>query len=164
MKIMRNHLNGFVLLAVFVAGLAPAAAQQGTGRDRFPFSIMTPDPGERRAAPPQREATPPVREARKVKRPVRRGSSSFVTIPTHRSPLTPLGTAPTVGTVQPLGQPGSPAQVVPGIRSNTGITMTPPRPPNQGFQDRAANCVQSGAAGGVGAGQIGAYTRSCVNQ
>jgi hypothetical protein len=78
--------------------------------------------------------------------------------------VTPLGTAPQVGNVQPLGNPGSPSVVVPGIQSNTGPAMTPPRPPGQSQQDRTINCVQSGTASGVGPGQIGSFTGNCVNR
>jgi hypothetical protein len=78
--------------------------------------------------------------------------------------VTPLGTAPQVGTVQPLGHPGSPSVVVPGIQSHTGPAMTPPRPPGQSQQDRTINCVHSGTAGGVGPGQIGSFTQNCVNR
>lgn len=157
------------LLAVLTSGpLFPAAAQS---RDDFPFSIMREEPGTRparRAAPPRQREMPAARPQRnqqkQVRRPVRRGSSSFNTIPVYRSPVTPLGTAPRIGNVQPLGQPGSPASVVPGIQSNTGPAMTPQRPAGQSFQDRAINCVQSGSVGGVAPGQIGAYTQNCVNR
>jgi hypothetical protein len=55
--------------------------------------------------------------------------------------------------------------IVPGVSGATGApVMTPPRPAGQGFQDRARNCFHAGSAAGVGAGQIGTYTRSCVNQ
>jgi hypothetical protein len=136
---------------------------------------MAPEPGERaarRAKPVPKRAAPapapkvaPARQAQKPQpRPVRRGSSSASSIPVYRSPVTPLGTAPQVGNVQPLGNPGSPSVVVPGIQSNTGPAMTPPRPPGQSQQDRTINCVHSGTAGGVGPGQIGSFTQNCVNR
>lgn len=167
---MKTVRNGFriLALAMLVAGFLPlaAAAQSRVNRDEYPFSIMTPEPGERRAAPPRRERGEEARPARKsAKQPVRRrGSSTVSTIPTHRSPLTPLGRAPRIGTVQPLGQPGSPATVVPGIRSNTGVAVTPRRPPGQSAQDRAVSCVHAGSAAGVAPGQIGAFTQNCVNR
>jgi hypothetical protein len=159
-------------LLVAAGWSAPAAAQS---RDDFPFSIMAPEPGERavrrpkavpkRAAPAPAPKAEPSRQAQKpLPRPVRRGSSSASAIPVYRSPVTPLGTAPQVGTVQPLGHPGSPSAVVPGIQSNTGPAMTPPRPPGQSQQDRAINCVHSGTASGVGTGQIGSFTQNCVNR
>jgi hypothetical protein len=170
MKSVRNRLMMLALPLVLAGGWASPAAAQGS--DDFPFSIMREEPGSRparRAAPKQQVAPAakqqPSQQAQKAgPRPIRRGSSSYSTIPVYRSPVTPLGTAPQVGNVQPLGQPGSPAMVVPGIQSNTGPAMTPPRPPGQSFQDRAINCVQSGSASGVGPGQIGSFTQNCVNR
>jgi hypothetical protein len=168
---MQKRLMILVVPLLVAAGWSvPAAAQN---RDDFPFSIMAPEPGERparrpKAAPKRAAPAPkaePSRQAQKpVPRPVRRGSSSASAIPVYRSPVTPLGTAPQVGTVQPLGHPGSPSVVVPGIQSNTGPAMTPPRPPGQSQQDRAINCVHSGTASDVGTGQIGSFTQNCVNR
>ncbi len=132
---------------------------------------MTPEPGERRARPPVQQVTPPseaepqsqpVQEARKTTRRVR-GSSTFSTIPTYQSPLTPLGTAPTIGTAPTQAYPASPAAPVPGVRGRGGmIAVTPPRPAGQSFQNRAASCAQ--ASGGVRPGQMGTFTRNCVNR
>lgn len=171
MKSMKNRLM-LLALPLVLSGLwaAPVAAQRS---EDFPFSIMRDPPGERparRSTPRPRQVSPaakqqPGQQAQKpAPRQVRRGSSSFSNIPVYQSPVTPLGTAPRVGNVQPLGQPGSPSVVVPGIQSNTGPAMTPPRPAGQGFQDRAINCVQSGSASGVGPGQIGSFTQNCVNR
>jgi hypothetical protein len=66
--------------------------------------------------------------------------------------------------VRPLGNPGSPSVLVPGIQSNTGPAMIPARPPGQSNQDRTINCVHSGAASGVSPGQIGSFTQNCVNR
>jgi hypothetical protein len=170
MKDMRKDLMILVLPVLFAGVWAmPAAAQS---RNEFPFSIMRDPPGERparRAAPRTKQVAPakvePRPQAQKVApRPVRRGSSTASTIPVYQSPVTPLGTAPRIGNVQPLGQPASPSTVVPGINSNVGPAMTPPRPAGQSFQDRAVNCVHSGSASGVGAGQIGSFTQNCVNR
>lgn len=171
MKFMRNRLMILALPLVLPAlWSGPAVAQN---RDEFPFSIMREEPGSRparRPAPRPKQVTPAVKQQparaaeHATRRPVRRGSSSFTTIPVYQSPVTPLGTAPRVGNVQPLGQPASPSAVVPGIRSNTGPAMTPPRPAGQNFQDRAINCVHSGSASGVGPGQIGSFTQNCVNR
>ena len=121
-----------------------------------------PVPRVKQVAPVARDQTP--RPPQKGgTRQVRRGSSSFNTIPVNQSPVTPVGTAPRVGNVQPLGQPGWPPVLVPGIQTNTGPAMTPPRPAGQSLQDGAVNCVQSGSAGGVGAGQIGSFAQSGVN-
>lgn len=164
-----GHLKHLVLPAIFVAGWASgAAALERVNRDEYPFSIMKSEPGERRTIPDARRDTPPdaqpQKEARKTPRRVRRGSSTFSTIPTYRSPLTPLGTAPTIGTAPSMANPASPSVQVPGVRSNTGVAVTPPRPAGQGFPDRAVSCVQSGTASGVSPGQIGTFTRSCVNR
>ncbi len=173
MKSMRNRLMILVLPALFAGAMdRPAEAQS---RDDFPFSIMRDPPGERparRAAPRSKQAAPAKSETpvaqpqakQAAPRPVRRGSSSASTIPVYRSPVTPLGTAPQMGTVQPIGPPGSAPSVVPGIQSNTGPAMTPPRPPGQSSQDRAISCVHSGTASGVGPGQIGSFTQNCVNR
>ena len=159
-------------LAGFWIGAALAQA-----RDEFPFSIMREEPGSRASRRPvsrPKQVVPAAkdsaseqapRQARKSgPRQVRRGSSSYSNIPVYQSPVTPLGTAPRVGNVQRLGQPASPSVIVPGIQSNTGPAMTPPRPAGQNFQDRAINCVHSGSASGVGPGQIGSFTQNCVNR
>ncbi len=150
MKDMRKGLMILVLPMLFAgAWPAPVSAQN---RDEFPFSIMQPEPGERRArrpkAAPKQVAPAPKAEspqsAQKAgPRPIRRGSSSASSIPVYRSPVTPLGTAPQVGNVRPLSNPGSPGQT---------------------NQDRTINCVQSGAASGVSPGQIGSFTQNCVNR
>lgn len=169
---MRRHFMIFVVPPLLAVGwLSPACAQS---HDEFPFSIMREEPGSRparRKAEPKRIAPAPPpkgepsKQARKpLPRPVRRGSSSASGIPVYRSPVTPLGTAPPIGNVRPLGHPGSPSVVVPGIRSNTGPAMTPPRPPGQSQQDRTINCIHSGTASGVGPGQIGGFTGNCVNR
>ena len=159
-----------MLLPVFAgAAMADAAAQQRVNKNEYPFSIMTPEPGERRARP-ERRVEPPVksRRAKEAKRPVQRrvvrGSSSPSPVPPYRSPLTPLGTAPRIGDVPTLAQPSSPSTIAPGITTSTGgPAIIPGRPAGRSFPDRAINCVNSGSAAGVGPGQIGQYTRQCVN-
>ena len=167
---MGNHFKNLGLAAVFVGCcVADAQAQGRANKDEFPFSIMRSEPGEPRAAPRvRRETAPaqvrPTKNAAKATRRVRRGSSTLSTIPTYRSPLTPLGTAPRIGDAPSMANPASPAAPVPGISATTGTAVTPRRPAGQGFQDRAVNCVQSGSAQGVGPGQIGAFTQNCVNR
>lgn len=168
---MSNRFNIVALTAItlVVPGLA-AQAQQRVNRDEFPFSIMTPEPGARRAAP-RAERRPPPSEARPevqqktAKRRVRRGSSTVSTIPTYRSPLTPLGTVRPMPTAPSMAHPASPSTPVPGtIGVGSVPAVTPPRPAGQGFQDRAGNCIASGTAQGVGPGQIGSFTQNCVNR
>jgi len=181
---MRMRAKVIVLAAVF--GCAPilgAAAQERINRDEFPYSIMRAEAGSQpsrasstrkssksrtakpAAAQPQPAAREPSREVKRVPPRRARGSSTFSTIPTHQSPLTPLGVAPTIGTVQPMGRAPSIAAPVPGVYDRSGnFAVTPPRPANQGFQDRATTCIQSGGVAGVSPGQMGAYTRSCVNR
>ena len=136
---------------------------------------MTPEPGakqkaRRKAAAPGKKTGQPAKQAKErdesepPKRRMRRIGSGSSPLPPYRSPLTPLGIAPRVIETPSLASPSSPSQIVPEISSNTGPAMTPPRPAGQGFQDRAVNCVHVGSASGVGPGEIGAYTRSCVNQ
>ncbi len=172
MQSKRNAKMTLTASAALVATLLVAASARESfaqNFDDYPYSIMR-EPGERpvRRAPKTRQPairdSAPQQAQKPVPRGVRRGSSSYSTIPVYQSPVTPLGTAPRIGNVQPLGQPGSPSMVVPGIQSNTGPAMTPPRPPGQSFQDRAINCVQSGSVSGVGPGQIGSYTQNCVNR
>ena len=169
---VRKFLKGSVLLAIcFCAAGSAAQAQSRSNEDGYPYSIMTPERGERRARPPVQHVTPPsetksqpVREARKPIRRVR-GSSTFSTIPTYQSPLTPLGTAPTIGTAPTQAYPASRAAPVPGVRGSGGmIAVTPPRPAGQSFQNRATSCVHAGGAAGVRPGQVGTFTRNCVNR
>jgi hypothetical protein len=175
---VRKHLKGpvfgHVLLAIClcVAGSA-AQAQSRSGADDYPFSIMKPEAGERRARPRVKQVTPPaeaepqsqpVQEARKRPRRVR-GSSTFSTIPTYRSPLTPLGTAPTIGTAPTQAYPASRAAPVPGVRGRGGmIAIAPGRPAGQTFQDRVTSCVHAAGAAGVRPGQLGTFTRTCANR
>jgi hypothetical protein len=131
--------------------------------------IMAPEPGTQPALAPHagRRTLPAVETAAKATAPTnkgRRGSSSPSPLPAPRSIVTPLGLPPRVIELPRLPQPSSPAMIVPGVSTPTGPAMTPPRPPGQGFQDRAVNCVHAGGAIGVSPGQIGAYTQSCVNQ
>jgi hypothetical protein len=142
LKFCLRILSLVIALAVFAAAQAEAAKRKKPRvRNHYPYSIMNEEPGARPA----------------------RANEPWVVNPGH-SPLTPLGRAPTVAPVKPLGQPASPPAIVPGVTTNTGIpAITPPRPAGQSFQDRSVNCVHGGSAGGVGAGQIGAYTRGCVN-
>jgi hypothetical protein len=169
MSDMRNRFN-IAALALILLGLpGPAHAQ---GSDGFPFSIIN-DPAERRAAKRARPAPPPP-QARPAKatqpktgqrRVVRRGSSTYSTIPTYRSPLTPLGTVQPMPTAPSMAYPSSPAAPVPGISGVGGApAIAPSRPAGQTFQDRATNCIASGTAQGVGPGQIGSFTQSCVNR
>ena len=81
-----------------------------------------------------------------------------------RSIVTKPGVAPRGVEPPKARKPTSPSMIVPGVGSNAGPAMTPPRPPGQSFGDRARNCLQSGGAAGVPAGQLGAYSRNCVNQ
>jgi hypothetical protein len=168
---MTNRFKVVALLAISLTfSVSAAEAQRSANRDEFPFSIMTPEPGARRAAPraqrqaPPSEARPAVQQTA-AKRRVRRGSSTFSTIPTYRSPLTPLGTVRPMPTAPSMAYPASPSAPVPGTTGVGGVpAVTPPRPAGQGFQDRAGGCIASGTAQGVGPGQIGSFTQSCVNR
>ena len=151
-------LAALALGTVFLA--APAAAQDRTG---YPYSIMKEEGG---AKPPRVRDEGWDKPTTSAKKPVRRvrGSSSPSPIPRYQSTVTPLGTAPRIIETSPMGTPASPGMIVPGVGAATGPAMTPPRPAGQNFQDRAINCVHAGSGAGVPPGQIGAYTRSCVNQ
>jgi hypothetical protein len=161
---MQRSLALFAAAALYAGCMtAPAIAQDRSG---YPYSIMKEEPGTKprpRAAEPGWE-TPQAAPAKPV-RGKRIGSSSPSPVPPYQSTVTPLGTAPRTIETRPMGTPSSPGMIVPGVRTTTGgPAITPPRPAGQSFQDRAVNCVHSGGAAGVGAGQIGGYTRSCVNQ
>ena len=132
---------------VFAMACDPAGAREAVRKDEYPASIMREEP-----------ARPP---ARRVKR---RGSSSPSPVPQYRSVVTPLGQPPRLIETRPLGNPPAPSMLVPGVSGNARPAMPPPRPAGRSFQDRAADCVHAGTAAGVGPGQIGAYTQSCVNQ
>ena len=164
---MRSQFN-VVVLAALLAGLTVSGASAQSS-DGFPFSIIN-DGSERRAAKRVKKApTPQVRPDAQTRaqprRGVRRGSSTASTIPTYRSPLTPLGTVRPMPTAPTMVDPASPPSVVPGIG---GVAATPAiapgRPAGQTFQDRTTNCIMSGSSQGVGAGQIGSFTQNCVNR
>jgi hypothetical protein len=167
MSDMRNRLNIAAIALVLLGLSAPAARAQGS--DGFPYSIIN-DGSPRRAvkrpkAPPPPQATPAREAARTTPRRVRRGSSTASTIPTYRSPLTPLGTVQPMPTAPSMAYPSSPATTVPGVAGTGGVpAIAPARPAGQTFQDRASNCIMSGTAQGVGPGQIGSFTQSCVNR
>jgi hypothetical protein len=150
-KRLPARIRFFAIIAVatclaVASGPAWAASKKADRSDQYPNSIMTDEGG----------APPP-----KVKRPVRRGSSSPSPVPPYQSPLTPLGRAP--GVIEPpqAGRTLPSSQPVPG----TPGSLPPPPPSLSGgtFQDKAVVCVHHGSSVGVGAGQIGAYTQGCVN-
>jgi len=155
--------TSLALLAAILLGTGGIASRAiAQDKSGYPYSIMKEEGG----------AKPRVRDdgwekpGAPAKKPVRRsrGSSSPSPVPLYQSTVTPLGTAPRIIETQPLGTPASPGMIVPGVGATTGPAMTPPRPAGQNFQDRTINCVHAGSAAGVPSGQIGTYTRSCVNQ
>lgn len=173
---VRKYSKGAVFVAVCLCAVGSVAhAQSRSGADDYPFSIMKPEPGERRARPPVQQVTPPeqpqtqpseqpAREAKQVQRRVR-GSSTLSTIPTYQSPLTPLGTAPTIGTAPSYAFPSSPSAPVPGVRGRGGtIAVTPQRPAGQNFQNRTTSCTMAAGSQGVRPGQTGTFVRNCVNR
>jgi hypothetical protein len=147
---------------LLIASVASSVAQDRNG---YPYSIMREEGGARARAPvndPGWEG-PEAAPKKQVRKQRRIGSSSPSPLPPVRSVVTPLGTVQRPIETPPLGTPSSPGMIVPGARTTTGgPAMTPPRPAGQSFQDRAVNCVAS--SGGVAAGKVGSYTRSCVNQ
>lgn len=166
---MRNRFNIIALAFIFI-GL-PGQVAHAQSSDGFPFSIIN-DGSERRAAkrakkvPPSQQVEPDKAAQPKAgkRRVVRRGSSTF-SIPTYRSPLTPLGTVKPMPTAPSMAYPASPAAPVPGVSGVGGApAIAPARPAGQTFQDRAQSCIMSGTAQGVGPGQIGSFTGSCVNR
>jgi hypothetical protein len=168
MSDMRNRFNIAVLaLGLFALPAQTAVAQSSDG---FPFSIMTPDGSERRAKQRTRQAPPPqarpgAQTRTQPRRASRRGSSTASTIPTYRSPLTPIGTVRPMPTAPSMANPSSPPTVVQGVGGVAGTpAIAPGRAAGQSFQDRTTNCIMSGSAQGVGAGQIGSFTQNCVNR
>jgi hypothetical protein len=160
---MKTFVTAMAAVMLGVAGLTPFAFAQD--KDSYPYSIMREEGGTKKPRP--RAAEPGWDSPQKPAKPAPRarvGSSSPSPLPRYQSTVTPLGTAPRTIETPPMGTPSSPGMIVPGVRATTGPAMTPPRPAGQSFQDRAANCVQAGSGAGVGPGQIGTYTRSCVNQ
>ena len=149
---MRNRCS-IAALALILTGLSgPSAHAQSS--DGFPFSIIN-DGSERRAANRAKKAPPQARPDAQLRaqprRGARRGSSTAATIPTYRSPLTPLGTVRPMPTAPSMANPSSPATIVPGVGGVAGTpAIAPARPAGQSFQDRATNCVASGSAQGVG--------------
>jgi len=154
-----------LLTAIAFGTGAPVTNALAQDKNGYPYSIMKEEGGAKPRPPATDEGweKPQIR----AKKPIgkrRIGSSSPSPVPRYQSTVTPLGTAPRIIDTPPMGTPSSPGMIVPGVRATTGPAMTPPRPAGQSFQDRTSNCVQAGSAAGVGSGQIGTYTRSCVNQ
>ena len=160
MKLLRSGLKPLVfavLAGAAAGGLAQAQAPAGTP------SIMAPEPGARpqvrsRPRPPepslQTEAKPavPTRRAR--------GASSPSPLPRYQSPPAPdFSVRRSIDGPQLTSPPAVPRPV-------PGYATVPPPPTSlsgQSFGDRAVGCAHHGAASGIGAGQIGAYSGSCVN-
>jgi hypothetical protein len=60
-------------------------------------------------------------------------------------------------------QPSSPSRSPAVVQRRRGPPVEVPRGRNDSFGDRATNCVHFGTAAGVGSGEIGQFTRDCVN-
>lgn len=67
------------------------------------------------------------------------------------------------GPAAPQFMPSSPMHSPTVVQRRRGPPVEVPRSANESFGDRAANCVHYGSAAGVGAGEIGSFTRNCVN-
>jgi hypothetical protein len=167
MSDMRNRCSIAALILILTGLSGPSVHAQSS--EGFPFSIIN-DGSERRAAKratktPTPQARPDTQTRTQPRRGARRGSSTASTIPSYRSPLTPLGTVQPMPTAPNMANPASPPSVVPGIGGVAGTpAIAPGRPAGQTFQDRTTNCIMSGSAQGVGAGQIGSFTQNCVNR
>ena len=160
-------MRGLIPIVVLFAGIFAVQSASAQNRDGYPYSIMREEGGGAKTRPPASDLgwEKPQATSKKPIRGRRIGSSSPSPLPPVRSVVTPLGTAPRIVETPPMGTPASPGMIVPGIRTTTGgPAVTPPRPAGQNFQDRAIGCVHAGGGAGVGPGQIGAYTQSCVNQ
>jgi hypothetical protein len=146
---------------IVAADGAAAAAKKKKKAQSYPYSIITPEPGTKQSKLRKR-GKPAVQgeQAAPVKRGKRRIGSGSLRLPPYRSPLTPLGTAPRVIETPAAAQiPAAPMPV-------PGFPVVPPPPAalgGQSFPDKAIGCVQHGTSSGVGVGDIGAYTQSCVN-
>jgi hypothetical protein len=68
------------------------------------------------------------------------------------------------GPAAPQSMPHSPARAPDLVQRRRGPPVAVPRGENDSFPDRAANCVHYGTAAGVQPGEIGQFTRNCVNQ
>ena len=158
-------MNKMKVLQIGLSALAFAVLPSGAGHtqsfDRGTPQIMAPEPGTRlpaRVRPqadlPAQQGNAPIRRAR--------GSSSPSPVPPYQSPPDVDFTPPRAPKAPTLTQAPVVQTPVPGFYN------VPPPPtslsgPGQTFQDRAIGCSHYGATQGVGAGQIGAYTGSCVN-
>jgi hypothetical protein len=60
-------------------------------------------------------------------------------------------------------QQRSPARAPDLVQRRRGPPVAVPRGENDSFPDRATNCVHYGTAAGVQPGEIGQFTRNCVN-
>ncbi len=149
---------------------APAQAQQENAPERYPYSIMAPERGarpQRRKQPEQQQQPGQSEQPVKTERPRRRiGSGSPAAPPPPSvftrpgSVVTAPGTAPRIIETPPVANANQTPHPVPGF---TTVTPPPAALGGQSFQDKAAGCIQHGMNSGIGAGQIGAYTQSCVN-
>jgi len=164
-----HFMTAMVTLALALGAHAAVAQTQSTRPDDTP-SIMTPESGQR--AKPRRpargverdspreeiERTEPPEPGQKPKR--RTLGSGGSPLPPPRSVVTPLGVAPrAIETPAAAQLPGAPSPV-------PGFATVPPPPASlsgQSFPDKAIGCVRHGTSSGVGAGEIGSYTGSCVN-
>lgn len=133
-------------LAAFALPAMAAAKKHPPRHDGYPNSIMQEEQGTK-PAPRMR----------------RRGSSSPSPVPPYQSTVTRPGVAPKIIQTPRMVRPASPPTVVPGQYGTVGPAIAPARPAGQSFGDRTINCIHSGSGQGIGAGQIGAFTQSCVN-
>jgi hypothetical protein len=165
MKRVRFGIRQLVLLAMaasLIAAVDGAAAAAKKKPQDYPYSIITPEPGQgsKRSKPSKGNSVEQGEQPAPAKRGKRRIGSGSSPLPPYRSPLTPLGTAPRTIETPAVGQiPAAPAPV-------PGFAIVPPPPASlggQSFPDKAIGCVQHGTSSGVGTGDIGAYTQSCVN-
>ncbi len=160
MKRLRLGLSALAFAALAdTAGLGHAQNLSATGTPM----IMAPEPGER---PPARRrsrpAEPSVQSETKPAVPVRRarGSSSPSPLPPYQSPPSPQFTAPRAIEGPRLTSPPAVPTPVPGFAT---IPPPPTSLSGQTFQDKAIGCAHYGATQGIGAGEIGAYSGSCIN-
>jgi hypothetical protein len=149
---------------MMVPGLVPDA---GAREDRFPYSIMAPEPGTasrhhvKSAKPAKHAKTSRARvkllaKKRKGGAVARRGSSgSVLPTPLPRTTLIPppkSGIAP----VRPLRQDPGPT-VVPGLRPIPNLPHG-----NESFQDRASRCAHQAGLYGVPNDKRTAYFGACL--
>jgi len=153
-----------VLAVAGLIGPVPVASKNARAQDRFPYSIMAPEPGTAKARARRAHPLAPKlwSEQKPRKQRTRRigPSGPLPLLPSQSVVRPPPITQDRVIAAPPLRQAAPSSAPVPGY---SNLPAPPKSLSGQAFPDKATGCMHYGASAGVGPDQIGAYTRACVN-